>query len=38
MGRDGNGRAQKVVEGRRWAGMVMEGHKRFLKGAGGQGW
>ena len=38
MGWDGNGRAQKVFEGRRWVGMVIEGRRRFLTGADGWGW
>ena len=32
MGGDGNARAQKVFEGRRWVGMVMQGRRRFFHG------
>ena len=38
MGGDGIARAQKVFEGRRLMGMVMQGRSRFLKGADGWGW
>ena len=37
MGGDCNGRAQKVFEGGRGVGMVMEGRKRYLKDAYGRG-